>query len=232
MLLTKYYLDIGCVYEGSESIDNAFADWKNWDMMDYGLLGILKLKIDTDLKKKKEVYFRQVLSPYVHKFAREFISDVICDRGEKDILCALRDYRDADLVVGWNSRDFDLPIIINNLNSPTKFEEKCLDRISKKDRDLLDICISRDIDVKGGLKEVIKRLRIEHDFSGKDDYYCDNDELCFLTGFERNINAYNNNLRMIKQRNEFDIRILPLLEERLGYLYAPRLIQDKFHKKW
>jgi hypothetical protein len=225
--IIKYYLDIGCIYEGDECIDNMYEDYQNWDIKDYGLLGILKLEIDSEKRKKKEIFFRQVFSPHVHQFARKFILDVVY-RGDKGILREFSEYGDVDLVVGWNSRDFDIPVIINNLG----YSRHVLQKIMEKDRDLMDLCISREISVKGGLEEVVKRLKIDHDLRCKGCPEYSKEEVCFLKSFDTNINRYNNSLKIIKQKNEFDVKILPLLEEKLGYLYNSRIIQDKFHKKW
>lgn len=225
--IVKYYLDIGCIYEGEECIENIYSDHQNWDTKDYGLLGMLKLRIDTDKRKKKEIFFKQVFSPHVHKFAREFISDIIY-KNDKDILGEFSEHGDIDLIVGWNSRDFDLPIIVNNVG----YSKQILSKIMEKDRDLMDLCILREISVKGGLEEVVKRLKVDHNLRCKDCPEYSKEETCFLKSFDTNTNKYNNNMKMIKQRNEFDVRILPLLEEKLGYLHEPRIIQDKFHKKW
>lgn len=227
MEITKYYLDIGCVYEGDECIESIYSDYQNWDTKNYGLLGILKLKVDMEKRKKEEIFFRQVFSPYVHQFAKKFISDIVY-KNDKDILEEFSEYGDADLIVGWNSRDFDFPIIINNLGYP----ESILTIIAKKDRDLMDLCILREISVKGGLEEVTKRLKIDHDLRCKNCPEYSKEEICFFKSFDVSINKYNNSLKIVKQKNEFDVRILPLLEEKLGYLYEPRIIQDKFHKKW
>lgn len=225
--IIKYYLDIGCIYEGDECIENMYGDYQNWDIKDYGLLGILKLKLNTETRKKEEIFFKQVFSPHVHSFARGFLLDIVY-RGKKDILGDFSEYGDADLVVGWNSRDFDLPIIINNLG----YSRHMLQKIMEKDRDLMDLCISREISVKGGLEEVIKRLKIDHDLRCKGCPEYSKEEACFLKSFDIDTNRYNNNMKMIKQKNEFDVKVLPLLEEKLGYLYDTRIIQDKFHKKW
>lgn len=224
--IVKYYLDIGCIYEGEECIENMYGDHQNWDTKDYGLIGLLKLRIDIDKRKKKEIFFRQIFSPHVHQFAREFISDII--KNDNDVLGEFRKYGDIDLIVGWNSRDFDLPIIVNNIG----YSKQILYKIMEKDRDLMDMCILREISVKGGLEEVVKRLKIDHNLRCKDCPEYSKAEVCFLKSFDTNTNKYNNSMKVIKQRNEFDVRILPLLEEKLGYLYEPRIIQDKFHKKW
>lgn len=233
--IIKYYADIGCIYQGDDLIDSVYSDHYNWNIK-YGLIGILKLKIDTEKRTKKEVFFKQIFKPCINTFARNFIYDIVSGKNGgddcKDILKIFREYRDADLIIGWNSRDFDIPIIIHNLKYSEKRKKHYLEKINEKDRDLLDLCVLRDISVKGGLSEVVKRLNIEHNFPYKNTPEYGNDEMCFLTGFDRDTNIYNNNLKIIKQRNEFDVRILPLLEEKLGYLYTPRIIQDKFHKKW
>ena len=230
--MIKYYLDIGCIYEGDEKIGCAYNDHQNWNIKDYGLIGILKLKIDVKKKTKEEILFKQIFTPYVHQFAKNLISDIIFDKDPNEDIFGIRENRDVDLIVGWNSRDFDFPIIINNLGYSEEHIKYCLDRITKKDRDLLDISILREIPVKGGLEQVVKRLKINHDLRCKNCPTYSDEEDYFFANFDYDTNRYNNNLKAIKQRNEFDVRILPLLEEKLGYLYHPRIIQDKFHKKW
>jgi len=225
--IIKYYLDIGCIYEGDECIENMYGDSQNWDIKDYGLLGILKLRVDTEKRKKEEMFFKQIFSPHVHQFARRFILDIVY-RSKKDILGEFSEYGDIDLIVGWNSRDFDLPIIVNKLG----YSRYVLKKIMEKDRDLMDLCVLREISVKGGLQEVVKRLKIDHDLRCKSCPEYSKEETCFLKSFDIGTNRYNNGMKMIKQKNEFDVKILPLLEEKLGYLYNTRIIQDKFHKKW
>ena len=227
MEIIKYYIDIGCVYEGDECAKSMFSDHQNWDTKDYGLLGILKLKIDIEKRKKKEIFFRQVFGSHVHQFAKKFISDIVhkCD---KDILGEFREYGDVDLIVGWNSRDFDFPIIVNNIGYPASI----LNRIIEKDRDLMDLCVLREISVKGGLENVVKRLKIDHDLRCKNCPEYSDEEICFFKSFDPTTNKYNNSMKIAKQRNEFDVKILPLLEEKLGYIYEQRILQDKFHKKW
>lgn len=233
--IIKYYLDIGCIYEGDSGTEYIYNDHQNWSMKDYGLIGILKLKIDTKKKTKEEIFLRQTFSPYIHEFAKNLISDFIWSENnkdiDKDILGTFREYRDADLIVGWNSRDFDIPIILNNLGWTEEHINRCFNKIIKKDRDLLDLCLLREINVRGGLQQVIKRLKIGHlPYKCCPDYT--DEELHFLTDFDRDTNIHNNSLRIARHKNEFDIRILPLLEEKLGYLYEQRSPVDKYHKKW
>jgi len=233
--IVKYYIDIGCVYECDGTVVDAYKDFQCWNTKKYGLIGVLKLRLDTEKRTKEEILFKQMFSPYVHQFTKDLITDISCDNnkeGCKDILKAFREYRDADLLVTWNGRDFDLPIILNNINFPKEYKQYCLDCIYKKDRDLLDLCILMEINVKGGLQEVVKRLNIDHDLGDKNSpVYGDND-VCFLTDFDVGTNKYNNYIKLAKHRNEFDVRMLPLLEERLGFLYEPRSFVDRYHKKW
>ena len=218
--VVKCYIDIGCIYEGDQTLEYAYDDYENWNIK-YGLIGILKLEIDIIRKTKEEISFEQVSGPGVNICTEYLISSLVDNR-----------YKNIDMIVGWNSRDFDLPIIINNLECSQKYKGYYAEQIATKDRDLLDICVLREISVKGGLEEVIKRLKIGHNLKCKNCPTYSKEEICFLKDFDMDTNRYNNSLKGIKQRNEFDIRILPLLEERLGYLYEPRLPVDKYHKKW
>lgn len=225
--IIKYYIDIGCVYECDGTVADAYKSLQCWNTKKYGVIGVLKLRLDTEKRTKEEIFFKQTFSPYVDKFVKDLIKDISCD-----ILKKFREYQHEDLIVTWNGRDFDLPIIINNINISKEYREYYLDCIGRKDRDLLDICILRDIDVKGGLQEVIKRLKIGHNLGNKFFPKYDEDEERFLTDLDVGVNKYNNYIKLAKHRNEFDVRMLPLLEEKLGYLYEPRSYFDKFHKKW
>ncbi len=223
MKIIKCYFDIGCVYEGDKTIEDAFNDYQNWNIK-YGMIGVLKLEIDTIRKTKTEISFEQIIGPTVYVYSEYMLLSLIDSR--------YRMYENIDMIVGWNSRDFDIPIIVNNTRGIEKFKEHCIKKIVVRDRDLLDLCILREIDIRGGLEAVIKRMKINHNFQHKNIPVYNDREICFLTEFDKCTNRFNTNLKAIKQRNEFDVRILPLLEEKLGYLYEPRLPMDKFHKKW
>ena len=224
--ITKLYMDIGCSYRGDECTENIYKDIENWNIKDCGIVGMLKLEIDTEERVKKEILFRQILSPMYHKFSCS-IADY-----ERYSYCVLKEFKYVDTFVTFNGRDFDIPIIMHNLNFSDDRKETYLRYLMRKDRDLLDLCILRKISVKGGLEAIVKRLKIKHDLRCKNCPEYSEEEVCFLKSFDESTNKYNNSLKMVKQRNEFDVRILPLLEEKLGYLYEPRILQDKFHKKW
>ncbi len=219
-------MDIGCSYRGDGDTENIYEDIEHWNVKDCGIIGMLKLEIDTYQRTKKETMFKQILSPMRHKFSCS-ISDY-----ERYTSCILKEFKNVDLFVTFNGRDFDIPIVMHNLNFPDDRREVYSKYLMGKDRDLLDLCILRKINVKGGLEEIVKRLKIDHDLRCKNCPKYSDEEICFLKSFDESTNRYNNNLKMVKQRNEFDVRILPLLEEKLGYLYEQRIVQDKFHKKW
>ncbi len=224
--IMKLYMDIGCSYRGCEDVENIYEDIENWNIKDCGIIGILKLEIDIYKRTKKEILFRQILSPMYHKFS--------CSTNDykKYTSCVLKEFKGVDLFVTFNGRDFDIPIIMHNLNFSDNRKNIYLRYILSKDRDLLDLCIQKSVPVKGGLEKIINRLKIGHDLRCKNCPEYSEEELCFLDSFDDNINRYNIGLKLVKQRNEFDVKILPLLEEKLGYLYEPRGVQDKFHKKW
>jgi len=224
--IIKLYIDIGCSYRGDEETENIYKDIENWNIKDCGIIGMLKLEIDIQKRIKNEILFRQILSPMHHKFSCSI------DDYKRYTSCVLKEFKDVDLFITFNGRDFDIPIMMHNLNFSDRLKETYLKLILSKDRDLLDLCIQRHIPVKGGLESIIKRLRIEHNLRCKNCPEYSNEEVCFLKSFSNDINRYNNNLKLVKQRNEFDVKILPLLEEKLGYLYEPRLFLDRYHKKW
>lgn len=219
-------MDIGCSYRGNGDIDNIFKDIENWNIKDCGIIGMLKLEIDIEKRTKNEILFRQILSPMYHKFSCS-MSDY-----KRYTFCIIKEFKDVDLFITFNGRDFDIPIIMHNLNFSDNRKNFYSKYILSKDRDLLDLCILRKIPVKGGLEKIIKRLKIDHDLRCKNCPEYSKEEVCFLNSFDVDINKYNSSLKLVKQRNEFDVKILPLLEEKLGYLYESRLFVDRFHKKW
>lgn len=224
--IVKLYMDIGCSYRGCEDTDNIYKDIENWNIKDRGIIGILKLEIDIKNRTKNEILFRQIISPMYHKFSCS-ISDY-----KRYAFCILKEFKGVDLVVTFNGRDFDIPIMMHNLNFPDVRKKIYSNLILSKDRDLLDLLILRKIPVKGGLEKIVNRLKIKSDLRCKNCPEYSEEEYCFLNSFDDDTNKYNNSLKLVKQRNEFDVKILPLLEEKLGYLYEPRFFVDKFHKKW
>lgn len=220
--IIKCYIDIGCSYQGEEALENIYNDIENWNMKDCGIISMLKLEIDKEEKTSNEILFSQVLSPMYHKFK--------CSIGDYNIYtsCILKEFRDVDLFVTFNGRDFDIPIIINNLNLSDRHKKRWREFIFKRDRDLLDSCLLKDVKVKGGLRSIAKRLNIDED-KIIDDTRCTID-IELSSG--QYINRYNYHLINKKRRNEKDIRTLPLLESKLGLLYESRSCVDKYHKKW
>lgn len=219
--IVKCYLDIGCSYQGDDAIENIYKDIENWNIKDCGIISMLKLEVDIEKRTTEEILFKQVLGPMYKKFKCSVIDY------RKYTSCILKEFKDVDLFVTFNGRDFDIPIIINNLNIPDKNKEYHVRYFTGRDRDLLDLCILKNITVKGGLKEIVRRLNIDYNFT--DSY---EEDICFLGDFDQYISKYNSSLITRKRRNESDIKVLPLLEEKLGFLYEPRSFIDKYHKKW
>jgi hypothetical protein len=219
--IIKCYLDIGCSYQGDDAIENIYKDIENWNIKDCGIISMLKLEIDTERRTTEEILFKQILGPMYKKFKCSIIDY------RKYSSCILKEFKDVGLFVTFNGRDFDIPIIINNLNLSGRQKEYWKEYIFKKDRDLLDSCILRDINVKGGLKYIAKRLNIGYNFTDSSE-----EDVCLLNDFDQYIIRYNSSLIARKRRNESDIKVLPLLEEKLGFLYEPRSYVDKYHKKW
>lgn len=220
--IIKLYLDIGCTYQGDDYIENIYRDIENWNIKDCGIISMLKFEIDTQKRTTDEISFKQILGPMYKKFKCS-ITDY-----RKYTSCVLREFKDVNLFVTFNGRDFDIPIIVNNLNLSEENRDYHIRYFTTRDRDLLDLCILKDIHIKGGLKEIVRRLKIDYDFTvekGEENVY-------FLDNFDQCISRYNSCLITRKRRNESDIRILPLLEEKLGFLYEPRSFIDRYHKKW
>ena len=220
--IIKLYLDIGCVYQGDDYIENIYQDIENWNIKDCGIISMLKFEIDTQKRTTEEISFKQILGPMYKKFK--------CSSKDyrKYTSCILREFKDISLFVTFNGRAFDIPIIINNLNLSEENKDYHIRYFTSRDRDLLDLCILKDIHIKGGLKEIVRRLKIDYDFTVEKG----EENVCFLDDFDQYISRYNSRLLTRKRRNEYDIRLLPLLEEKLGFLYEPRSFIDRYHKKW
>ena len=77
------------------------------------------------------------------------------------------------------------------------------------------------------LKKIVERLNIHYNLTDSSE-----EDVNFYHNFDQNVSKYNSCLIARKRRNEYDIKVLPLLEERLGFLYEPRSFMDKYHKKW
>ncbi len=216
--IIKCYIDIGCTYEGFDTRENIYRDIENWNLKDAGIISMLKLEIDIEKRTKNEILFKQILGPMYKKFK--------CSIADYRIYtsCILKELKDVDLIVTFNGRDFDIPIIINNLNIPDKYKVRHLRYFTNRDRDLLDLCLLKKIPVKGGLKNIAGRLNIDINFTGE--------EICYLGALDPYVSKYNSCLITRKRRSQNDIKVLPLLEEKLGFLYEPRTFVDKFHKKW
>jgi len=212
--IIKCYLDIGCSYQGEETIQNIYKDIENWNIKDCGIISILKLEINKEEKTSKDILFKQVLSPMYHKFQ--------CSIDDYRIYssCILKEFNNVDLFVTFNGRDFDIPIIINNLNLSEKQKNYYTKFFAERDRDLLDWCILKNISTKGGLREIAENLNtINKGHTDVEQIY-------------EPIGKYNYYLTIKKRKNEKDIRILPLLEKQLGLLYEPRSYADKYHKRF
>ncbi len=219
--IIKCYLDIGCSYQGDDAVENIYKDIENWNIKDCGIISMLKLEIDIEKRTKEEILFKQILGPMYKKFKCSIVDY------RKYTACILKELKDIDLVVTFNGRDFDIPIIINNLNFSDKNKEYQIRYFAERDRDLLDLCILKNIHVKGGLKKIIERLNIHYNLENSSE-----EDVNFCHNFDQNISKYNSCLIERKRRNESDIKVLPLLEEKLGFLYEPRSYIDKYHKKW
>lgn len=226
MIINKYYVDIECAYTGTKILDkdySAFRDWADWKFDKWGLFGILCLEIDTESKTKKELFCKQIEWPIVDEILENELSGI-------------HDKSKSDMLVTWNGRSFDIPIIIENMRKNVETKSDVLYNVFYKDRDLLDSVLYRKLGgVKGGLGETCKRLGIQIDSAGKDvsvqlfnqacDYIAQNKD-------DQKTEEYKTARKIVYDRNEYDIRSLPLLEERLGLLYEGKKDEDTFHKDW
>jgi len=84
------------------------------------LFGILCLEIDTISKTNKELFCKQIEWPNVDQILESDIPS-ICDRNKDDML------------VTWNGRCFDIPIIIENMDKNVETKVDILSNIFYKD---------------------------------------------------------------------------------------------------
>lgn len=151
----------------------------------------------------------------------------------------------ADMLVTFNGRGFDIPVIVENfIDESVKIDAmKMIIGDTGKDRDLMDICISKKGMwlIGGGLKGVAKKLNVgysmekmningeEIDLNNINIVDCCNKVFIDEDGDELELKL---ELNKILAKNENDIRVLPLVEQSLGLLSNKRMIVDNYHKIW
>lgn len=244
MLIKKLYLDIECSHKSGQIRKNEkwkFSDWKGFELNKGGVIGVLGLGIDTSRNTWKELIFRQ----YVHcpRLGRTIGDN---DRNELFDLMLER----ADMILTYNGRSFDIPVIIENFvpeSIQTLIFNKIMGKDSGKDRDLMDVCISRKgmWIIGGGLPGTIKKLKVDYNMKKMkindkeiylynidiakscNDVFFDDDRGDFRGG-----GGGEDELSNILAKNENDIRALPLLEQALGLFWSQRGAVDKYHKVW
>lgn len=233
--INKCYLDIEVKYRGKLiGQDNLmFRDWENWTFDEGGVIGALFLDIDKERKEIKNTNLKQILIDKDDELTtNKYMVDIINDIGN------------ADMIVTWGGRGFDLPILVERI-AYKKDEEKMdlLNKFYSKDRDLIDLCFDRNL--KGNLFSIARRLKIL-DGTNKgslnidliiakenrvfDDRVIDPSDNTRQMMIDCLDDCYEiKKLDVIKKRNEFDVRVLPLIEDKLGLLYNGQESKDRYH---
>lgn len=240
MLIKKLYLDIECSHKSKQVRKGEkwkFSDWKGFELCKGGVIGILGMVIDTDKSEWKELLFRQyVQCPR--------LGMNIGEKEKTELLSLMLDR--ADMIITFNGRGFDIPIIIENfVHESVKCDAmKMIIGNNGKDRDLMDICIHKKGMwlIGGGLEGVVKKLCINYDMnrmSREDGRVIDlnsfiiqdscNKVFIDETGDELELKL---ELEKILVKNENDIRVLPLVEYSLELLLSKRKNIDNYHKTW
>lgn len=102
-----------------------------------------------------------------------------------------------------------------------------------KDRDLMDVYIwKRGMNIKGGLGRIAKNLDVKYDLD--DEFDIEKECRVFLDwkGMELESLERKTDMENIIKKNESDIRVLPLIEDKLGLFWMGRKDIDLFHKIW
>jgi len=211
--ITKIYIDLEPSYNGNETGYAMFNNLNDWNAS-IGMFGILKIEFDIKKKTKRQIYFKQILNPNIECFEKLLFED------------------DVDMIVTWNGRKFDIPLIINLFSLDEK--EQYNNKIKNIDRDLIDVCSYKKINIKGGIGEVIKRLNIGINTEEKDvslHKFFNSWDTVFRSD-DSKTEEYKKALNIVKGRNKFDCESLVLLEEKLSLSYELKLKQDFFSIDW
>lgn len=225
MKIIKYYLDCEIPYIGNKSLTDKsiFNDWDDWLFKYGGIIGIISMEIDTINKTKRELKFKQIEFPNCVTIFRNFL------------LAPKSPFN--PLIVTYNGRSFDIPIITENMNIDENLKLGIFKKFLQRDRDLMDFCIKRKISKKG-LAETAYYFGIDIDSKYKDvsiEEFLKAFDYCFPIDTENvcdDVDVYNRCMEIVKGRNEYDVRVLPLIEEKLGILYDLRFHEDSYHKSW
>lgn len=224
MKIIKYYLDCEIPYIGKKPFTDKsiFNDWDQWSFKYGGIIGMMSLELDTIAKTKRELKFKQIEFPNCVTIFRNFL------------LAPKSPFN--PLIVTYNGRSFDLPIIAENMNIDEDLKLGVFKRFLQTDRDLMDFCIKRKISKKG-LADTAYYFGIDIDSKYKDvpiEEFLDAFDNCFPTDGSvcTDKDEYDRCMEIVKGRNEYDVRVLPRIEEKLGILYDMRLPDDRYHKMW
>ena len=249
-MIKKTYVDIEIAYRGKLGGKDYFRDYKNFFFALGGIISILKKEIDIDNKIIKELSFDQIEFPNIWNLVNGGLLDIGND----------------ELLITWNGRNFNIPILINHIIME-KGDDIGMDKtkqLSNRDRDLIDICLKRGLTIKGGLMSVCNRCGIDlqnldyfnkmYDIEpgeGKEAYQTmyfstinfedddgtieeNRDDPNWKEKFDKctKTATYRRYAEIARTKSEAEVRVLPLLEEKLGLLYNTRVDEDSYHHNW
>lgn len=208
---------------------------------DQDFTGMLLLEIDKQNRCYKEIFFKQCNNANTSELRDILYNNIV----SLDCDC-------NNMIVGFNCRTYDLR---NRL--PSLLESACIStdnindisiNINKRVRDLMDICIKRNISVKGdnkkegvpwmtGLFTVVDNMigyfdgNADKELEKKYRKALDRFRVSFWeapTLWNADIKKEYTGKNMHKLKNEADVRALPLLEDALGFLYSERMEDDDY----
>lgn len=215
--------------------------------IDTEIVGMLSLDIDKEKREWHENYFYQS-----EMFCNTELWRKLCD----DIIKPCK----PNLVVTFNGRAYDFGDRLATFFEQVHIimDDVLISDLLNRDRDLIDICKKRCINIKSDKKEKIMGdiwesglwstvdrsigyfeskenggadRKLEEKYRrARQNYHIAFSEAPTLWSYD--INRKYTDRNRYKWKNEADVRALPLLEEALGLLYELRIDEDNYRHRW
>jgi hypothetical protein len=222
LIIKKLYLDIECCHSSGiirKNENYKYYEYKEWNLRRGSIIGCFGVGIDNTKMISKELVFKQFYG---------------WDSNGINELFGLLNR--ADMVVTFNGRNFDIPCILDNFLDNEDFKRKMLFELlgdKGKDRDIMDIYMYKiGPNIRGGLKAIAKKFGVKYDVDDNFDIAKESRIFLDWNGFDNESSDRKAKLQEIMDKNKNDIRILPLIEEKMGLFWSGRKDVDLFHKKW